>query len=67
MNLAQFFKHRKIIAYDISMCFFHFFYFLGCYWGKVQKMTKNDKKFLLVGLHISGTIHYMIVIYGTQV
>ena len=33
---------------------------------KQQKTVQNDKKFCLV-LHISGTMHYMIVIYGTCV
>ena len=30
-------------------------------------MAQNEKKILFVTLHISGTIHHMIVIYGTQV
>ena len=33
---------------------------------KVQKMVQKDKKFC-VTLHISGTIHHMIVIYGAHV
>ena len=34
---------------------------------KGQKMVQNDKKIMSVVLHISGTIHHMIVIYGTHV
>ena len=34
---------------------------------KGQKVVQNDKKILSVVLHISGTIHYIIVIYGTLV
>ena len=30
-------------------------------------MVQNDKKNLSVMLHISGTIHHMIVIYGPNV
>ena len=33
---------------------------------KGQKTVKNDKKFS-VTLHISGTKHHMIVIYGAHV
>ena len=32
---------------------------------KEQKMARNDKK-LSVTLHISGSIHHMIVIYGVH-
>ena len=34
---------------------------------KVQKMVQNGKKNLSVALHISETIHHMIIIYGTHV
>ena len=30
-------------------------------------MAQDDKKILPVALHISGTIHHMILIYGTYV
>ena len=32
---------------------------------KGQKMAQNDQKLYLVTLHISGSIHYMIMIFGT--
>ena len=51
--------------------FFFFFYiyfdFLGCYRGKRAKNSPKWQKNLSVGLDISGTIHHMIVICGTQV
>ena len=52
----------------ISPDVFHFFKILIC--GivrgvKGQKSVQND--ILSVTLHISGTIHHMIVIYGTHV
>ena len=36
---------------------------------KEQKIVQNEKKLkiLSVALHISGTIHHMIFIYGTHV
>ena len=34
---------------------------------KGEKMAQNDKKFMSVTLHISGSIHHMIVIFGTHV
>ena len=49
--------------------FFSFFVIL-IFWVvkgvKGQKMVQNDKKILSVVLHISGTIHHMIFIYGTH-
>ena len=33
---------------------------------KGQKIDQDDKKILFVGLHISGTIHHMILINGTH-
>ena len=47
--------------------FFQNFDFLGVSGVKGQKMAQNDKKILSVMVHISGTIHHMIVICGTQV
>ena len=35
--------------------------------GKRAKMVQNEKKILSMTFHISGTIHDMIVIYGTHV
>ena len=53
----------------ISPGFFSFFVIL-IFWVvkgvKGQKMVQNDKKILSVVLHISGTIHHMIFIYGTH-
>ena len=53
---------------NISRCFLHFFQILilGVNSGvKGQKMAQNDKNY--VTLHISGSIHHMIVIIGTHV
>ena len=47
--------------------FFQNFDFLGVSGVKGQKMAQNDKKILSVMVHISRTIHHMIVICGTQV
>ena len=53
----------------ISLCFFLHFaevLFFGVSSGlKEQKMVQNDKK-LSVVLHISDSIHHMIMIFGTQ-
>ena len=52
----------------ISSVFFHFFksFFFGVIKGvKAKNGPKNDKKFSVI-LHISGTIHHMIVIHGTH-
>ena len=50
--------------------FFHFFKTL-VFWVvselKGQKMSQTDKIIMSVVLYILGTIHHMIVIYGTQV
>ena len=40
-------------------------HFWVCLWAKNAKMTQNDK-ILSVTLHISGSIHHMIVIFGTH-
>ena len=51
-----------------SIFFFHFFKILIFRAGvKGQKMSQNDKKNLSVTLHISGSIHFMIMIVGTHV
>ena len=68
--------HNMIFRYgthvqsdNISRHYFHFFKIL-IFWVlrevKGQKTVQNDKK-LCVVLHISGTMHYVIVIYGTCV
>ena len=69
--------HHMIVIYgtpasndNISRWIFHFFKILifGVVRGvKVQKMVQNDKKILSVMLHISGTIHHIIVMYGSHV
>ena len=41
-------------------------HFWVCLWAKNAKMTQSDK-ILSVTLHISGSIHHMIVIFGTHV
>ena len=70
---------RNSVSYDhdiwylckivLSPGFFSFFVIL-IFWVvkgvKGQKMVQNDKKILSVVLHISGTIHHMIFIYGTH-
>ena len=56
----------------MSLSFF-FSIFLKCLISGVvsgvkgQKMDQNDKKNLSVSLRISGTVHQMIVIFGTYV
>ena len=52
----------------ISRFFFHVsnFRFYGFSdWQKWQKNSPKQQKIMSVMLHISGTIHHMIVIYGT--
>ena len=68
--------HHMILIYgthvqndSISRVFFTFFpnfSFQGQQWGKRAKMAQNDKK-LSFTLHISGSIHRVIVIFGTYV
>ena len=71
---------RNSIAYDydflVHLCkmmisvfflFFQNFYFLGCYWVKRTKNGPKQRKVLSAVHHISGTMHRMIVIYGTLV
>ena len=36
------------------------------WWVKGQKIAHNDQNIFSVELHISGTIHHMILINGTQ-
>ena len=53
---------------NISMFFLHFagvLFFAVSSGVKGQKMVQNDKK-LSVVLHISDSIHHMIVIFGTH-
>ena len=57
---------KRIISPGVFLHFFQILIF-GINSGvKGQKMTQNDKK-MSVALHISGRIHHMIVIFGTQV
>ena len=46
---------------------FDFFIFDGIKGVKEPKIAENDKNVLSVELHISGTIHHMILINGTHV
>ena len=52
-----------MISQGAFFMFFKFWFFrlLG---GEREKMVQNDKKFLSIALHISGTIHDMDVVYG---
>ena len=53
---------------DIFRCFFRFFkslIFRVVSGVKGQNMVQIDKKIMSVVLGISGTVHHMIVIYGT--
>ena len=70
-------KHRLIFIYgtrlssdNMSRCFFPSFKTL-ILWvvsgEKGQKMAQNVKKIISVTLHMSGTIHHVIAIYGTLV
>ena len=43
---------------------FQNFDFPGCYGNKKAKNGPRWQNILFVALHISGTIHHMIVIYG---
>ena len=54
---------------NIFRCFFHFFKILIVQVGrkvKGQEVAQDDKKALSVVPYISGTIHHMIMIFGTQ-
>ena len=50
---------------------FFFFFDIFVFWTvrgvKGQNMVKDGEKILSVALHVSGTIHHMILIYGTHV
>ena len=46
---------------------FHIFIFQGVREVKGQKIVQNDKKIMFVALHISGTIHHMILVIDTHV
>ena len=58
---------KMIISRGVFFIFFKIMIFWVIRWVKGQKMNQNDKKILSVMLDISGTIHHMIVIYGTHV
>ena len=59
------YKCKKMISPGVFFIFFNWFFsLLGV---KEQKIAQNDKKTLSVMPYISGTIHYMIVIFGTYV
>ena len=67
-HLIIIFWHIYVI-WHISRLFFHFFkifLFLYCYWSKRVKNGLKWQKFLSIALHISGTIHHMIFMYGTR-
>ena len=49
------------------LSFFQNFDFSGCQGGKCAKNGPKLQKILSIALHISGTIHHMIVIYGPHV
>ena len=55
----------------ISKCFFFHLFDVFIFWAvrvvKERKLAQDDKKNLPVAVDISGTMHYMIVIYGTLV
>ena len=57
---------KRITSSGVLYVFFQIFILTVVSWVKGQKMAQNDKK-LSVALHISGSIHHMIVICGTQV
>ena len=58
----------KMMISPNSFFIFSNFWFCGLLVGwKGKKWPKMKKKILSVTLHISVTIHHMIVIYGTQV
>ena len=62
-------------VFFFSFLMFSFFGLLGEGWGgrggraggEGQKIAQDDKQSLSVALHISGTIHDMILINGTHV
>ena len=60
----------RVSSDNISGGFFHSFKTL-ILWVvrgvKEQKMAQNEKKNLSVTLHMPGTMHQMIAIYGTLV
>ena len=57
----------KMIMSSVFFYFFKIFIFWVVRGVKGWKMVQNDKKILSVALHITGTIHHMIVIYGANV
>ena len=63
---SWFLVHFKMTSPGVVL-FYQNLDFSGCCGVKGQKMAQNDKKNLSVLLHISKSIHHMIVICGTQV
>ena len=65
--------HHMIVIYGrlckiiISPGVFQNIDFFGCYGGKRAKNGPKLQKIVSVMFHISGTIHHMIVIYGSHV
>ena len=57
---------RLIISPGV-FSFFQDFDFLSCYRGKWAKNSPKWQKILSITLNISGTMHYMILIYVTHV
>ena len=57
---------KMMISPGIFFIFLNILIFWVISGVKEHKMAQNDKTFC-VALHISGTIHHMIVIYGTLV
>ena len=56
-----------IVSPGVFFRFFKILIFWNVRWVKGQKIFLNDKEKLSAARHISGTIHHVIVIYGTQV
>ena len=63
--------YERVISLDIASIFFSKFWFSGLLerrrGGKRAKNGPKWQKNLSITLHISGTIHHMIVILGTYV
>ena len=56
-----------MISPGFFLFIFDVFIFRTVRWGGGQKIAQDDKQSLSVALHISGTIHDMILINGTHV
>ena len=57
---------KMIISLGVFFIFAKFLFF-GLVGGKSAKSGPKSQNVLSITLHISGTIHHMIVIYGTPV